>query len=67
VVNWVDVTESTSLGKSLNIKLEESHDANQKLLKHTRKIEQDEMELTEVYAEQHKMYAYLNIKLEELK
>lgn len=67
VVNWVDVTESSSLGKSLHIKLEELHDANQKLLKHTRKIEQDETELKEVYAEQHKMHAYLNIKLAELK
>lgn len=67
VMNWVDVTERTSLGKSLNIKLEELRDANQKLLKHTRKIEQDEVELKEVYAEQHKMHAYLNIKLAELK
>ncbi len=67
VVNWVDVSESTSLGKSLNIKLEELHDANQKLLKHTRKIEQDEMKLKEAHAEQDKMHAYLNIKLAELK
>ena len=67
VVNWVDATESASLGKSLKIKLEELHDANQKLLKHTRKIEQDETELKKVYAEQHKMHAYLNIKLAELK
>ena len=67
VVNWIDVTESISLGKSLNIKQEELHDANKKLLKYARKIEKGEMELEEVYAEQHKMHAYLNIKLAELK
>ena len=67
VVNWVDVTESKSLEKNLNIKLKELHEANQKLLKHTRKIEQDEMELKEIHEEQHKMHAYLNIKLAELK
>jgi signal transduction histidine kinase len=67
VVNWADVTESTSLGKDLNIKLKELHDVNKKLLKHTRQIEQDEIELKEVYTEQHKMHAYLNIKLAELK
>lgn len=67
VVNWVDVTESASLEKDLKIKLKELHDANQKLLEHTEQIEQDEIELKEVYAEQHRMHAYLNIKLAELK
>lgn len=67
VVNWEDVTESERLKKNLNIKLKELHDVNQKLLNHTHKIEQDEMELKEVHAEQHKMHTYLNIKLAELK
>ncbi|MZH03719.1 MAG: hypothetical protein F3745_10090 [Nitrospinae bacterium] len=67
VVHWINVTESKNLEKSLNIKLTELQDVSQKLLKHAQKIEQDEMELKEVHAEQNKMHAYLNIKLAELK
>lgn len=67
VVNWVDVTESKNLERDLNIKLKELSEANQELLKGARQIEQDEVELKKVHAEQHKTHAYLNIKLAELK
>jgi len=67
VVNWEDITESEKLERALHIKLRELNDANQELLKRNRQIEQDEVELKEAHAEQHKTHAYLNIKLAELK
>jgi len=67
VVNWLDITESKNLERSLNTKLQELSEANEELIKRTRQIEQDEVELKKVHAEQHKMHAYLNIKLAELK
>ena len=67
VVNWENVTESKKLENALNIKLQELNDANQELLKRNWQIEQDEAELKEAHAEQHKTHAYLNIKLAELR
>ncbi|MBT7178778.1 MAG: hypothetical protein HN907_04500 [Nitrospina sp.] len=67
VVNWEDITESEKLERALHIKLRELNDANQELVKRNRQIEQDEVELKEAHAEQHKTHAYLSIKLAELK
>jgi len=67
VVSWDDITAGKKLEQDLNTKLAELNDANQKLLKRNRQIEQDEAELQEAHAEQHKTHAYLNSKLAELK
>jgi signal transduction histidine kinase len=52
---------------ALNSKLKELNDTNKELLKHTRQIEQDKVELKTAHEEQNKMHAYLKIKLAELK
>jgi signal transduction histidine kinase len=67
VVNWEDTTESNKCEVALNSKLKELNDTNKELLKHTRQIEQDKVELKTAHEEQDKMHAYLKIKLAELK
>ena len=67
VVNWEDTTESNKCEVALNSKLKELNDINKELLKHTRQIEQDKVELKTAHEEQDKMHAYLKIKLAELK
>ena len=67
VVNWEDTTESNKCEVALNSRLKELNDINKELLKHTRQIEQDKVELKTAHEEQDKMHAYLKIKLAELK